>query len=366
MASQASPASYNDSMGKEIFLPRPPPSFDCDFEEGDERSSHDTDENWLPDFNDMISGNFHVMIDMTGDLDSAVCHHLHTHPRSSWGTNFGGAQDDAESSSRYQQSDLGTDPATANPTRPQSSLCGERPPWACPPPKAVNSIDLEQPEIPESSGAIQVCPAISVPSCRHSDGDGGGGSAAATAITEAIAADTEEDSSVEEQQDQEKEEQEREGTNNDGSSFPPSRQPEALIPASTVQVLESSLISQRRSPEVVQGYRTQTQAASSIMLPVREVACTDSGSCISIQDITFLRVKGQREAAYGPEYQFVAKMWLRPGAGIPSDLLHVYRRDVARQARLATLRTRKRMSEEAGVVKVKRRAAREKVKQAQV
>jgi hypothetical protein len=62
----------------------------------------------------------------------------------------------------------------------------------------------------------------------------------------------------------------------------------------------------------------------------------------------------------------MAKMWLRPGAGIPSDLLHVYRRDVARQARLATLRTRKRMSEEAGVVKVKRRAAREKVKQAQV
>jgi hypothetical protein len=155
----------------------------------------------------------------------------------------------------------------------------------------VNSIDLEQPEIPESSGAIQVCPVTSVPSRRHSDGDGSGGSVAATAITEAIAADTEEDSSVEEQQDQEKEEQEREGTNNDCSSFPPSRQPEALIPASTVPV-----------PEVVQGCRTQTQTASLIMLLAREVACTESRLCISIQDITFLRVKGQREAAYCPEY----------------------------------------------------------------
>jgi hypothetical protein len=49
----------------------------------------------------------------------------------------------------------------------------------------------------------------------------------------------------------------------------------------------------------------------------------------------------------------VAKIWLQPGVGILSDLLHVYRRDVARQARLATLRTRRRMSEEAGVVKVR-------------
>jgi hypothetical protein len=77
MASQASPAFYNDLIGKEIFLPRPPPSFDCDFE-GDQRSSHDIDENWLPDFKDMISGNFHVMINITGDLDSAVCHYLYT------------------------------------------------------------------------------------------------------------------------------------------------------------------------------------------------------------------------------------------------------------------------------------------------
>jgi hypothetical protein len=65
-------------MIKEILLRRPPPSFDRDFE-GDVRSrSHDTDEDWLPDLKDVLSGNFHVMIDMTGDSDSEVCHHLHT------------------------------------------------------------------------------------------------------------------------------------------------------------------------------------------------------------------------------------------------------------------------------------------------
>jgi hypothetical protein len=64
------------------------------------------------------------------------------------------------------------------------------------------------------------------------------------------------------------------------------------------------------------------------MLPAREVTCTES--CIGIQDITFLRVEGQREAADTPEYQFVAKMWLQPSAGIPSNLVHIYRRDVAR------------------------------------
>jgi hypothetical protein len=102
------------------------------------------------------------------------------------------------------------------------------------------------------------------------------------------------------------------------------------------------------------------------MLPVREVALMESRSCISLQDITLLRVEGQREAAGGPKYQFVTKVWLRPGLGIPADLLHVYRRDIARQARLATPKTRKRMSEEPGVVKIKPSAARKKVRQAQV
>jgi hypothetical protein len=77
MASQASPASYC-AVGREIFLPRPPPSFDRDLKEDKRRRSHDADEDWLPNLKDLISGNFHVMIDMTGELDSEVCHYLHT------------------------------------------------------------------------------------------------------------------------------------------------------------------------------------------------------------------------------------------------------------------------------------------------
>ncbi len=133
-------------------------------------------------------------------------------------------------------------------------------------------------------------------------------SAAITAIIEAVAAYTEEDGSVEEQQDQVEAEQEREGTIGDGGRFPPSRQPEAPISTSTVRILESSLVSARQSPKVVQVYHARTQTTSPIMFPAREVARTESGSCISIQDITFLRVEGQREAAGGPEYQFVTKI----------------------------------------------------------
>ena len=44
----ASLAIFDDSAGKEYFLCRPTPPFDCDFE-GDERSSNDADENWLPE-----------------------------------------------------------------------------------------------------------------------------------------------------------------------------------------------------------------------------------------------------------------------------------------------------------------------------
>jgi hypothetical protein len=78
MASQASPASSNDLIRKEVFLPRPPLPFDCD-REGDERSrNHDIDEDWLPELKDIITGNCHVMIDMTSGLDSEVCQHLHT------------------------------------------------------------------------------------------------------------------------------------------------------------------------------------------------------------------------------------------------------------------------------------------------
>jgi hypothetical protein len=138
----ASQASRNDSIGKEVFLRRPSQPFDSDFEGDVSSRSHDTDEDWLPDVKDIIRGNFYVMIDMTGDSDSEVCHHLHTTGIIT-GINFSGVQDDAKSSSRYPRSDTGTHPTIADPTRPQSSPYGKRPPWACQPPKAVDSIDSE-------------------------------------------------------------------------------------------------------------------------------------------------------------------------------------------------------------------------------
>jgi hypothetical protein len=78
MASQISPASSNDSMRKEIFLRRPPLPCDCDYEGHECSRNHDIDEDWLPEVKDILTGDFHVMIDMTSDLDSEVCHPLHT------------------------------------------------------------------------------------------------------------------------------------------------------------------------------------------------------------------------------------------------------------------------------------------------
>ena len=72
--SMASLGSYHDSEGKVSFSRRPPAPFDVNFV-GCERQSDDTNEDWLPDLKDIISGNYSVLIDLTGDLDSEVCHH---------------------------------------------------------------------------------------------------------------------------------------------------------------------------------------------------------------------------------------------------------------------------------------------------
>jgi hypothetical protein len=70
----ASLASYHDSEGK-VSLSRPPPPFDINFV-GCERKSDDTDKEWLPGVKDVIYGNYNVLIDLTGDSDSEVCHHV--------------------------------------------------------------------------------------------------------------------------------------------------------------------------------------------------------------------------------------------------------------------------------------------------
>ena len=115
-----------------------------------------------------------------------------------------------------------------------------------------------------------------------------------------VAACTEEGSSVGEQLEQENEEQEWEETNSDSGSVAPSRQPDSLIPASTIRVLEYSMISERQSPEAVRDCCPRSQSASRNMSPVGEVACTERRSCVSIQDISFLHVEGQRATPYDP------------------------------------------------------------------
>jgi hypothetical protein len=69
----ASLASYDDFEGTELFLRYPPPPFGCNSVAG-ERRSIDTDKDWLPDVQDMLSGNFNVFI---GDSDHEVGLHLH-------------------------------------------------------------------------------------------------------------------------------------------------------------------------------------------------------------------------------------------------------------------------------------------------
>jgi hypothetical protein len=78
MAFQASPASSNDSIRKEVFLRPPPLPFNYDREEDERSRNHNTDKDWIPKVKDIINDNFHVMIDITGGLDSEVRHHLHT------------------------------------------------------------------------------------------------------------------------------------------------------------------------------------------------------------------------------------------------------------------------------------------------
>ena len=73
----ASLALCNPSAAREYFLRRPPLPFDLGLV-GRERSSDDTDEDWLSEVTDIVSGNFHVMVDLTGDSDDEVCHQAAT------------------------------------------------------------------------------------------------------------------------------------------------------------------------------------------------------------------------------------------------------------------------------------------------
>ena len=71
----ASLVSYHDLEGKVSFLRRLPPPFDINFV-GCEQQSDDTDEEWLPDMENIISDNYNVLIDLTGDSESEVRRYL--------------------------------------------------------------------------------------------------------------------------------------------------------------------------------------------------------------------------------------------------------------------------------------------------
>lgn len=70
----ASLAVYDDPVVKKFFLRQRPPPFDCGLMRAECRS--DTDDDWPFDIRDIISGNFHIMVDLAGDSNNEACHHL--------------------------------------------------------------------------------------------------------------------------------------------------------------------------------------------------------------------------------------------------------------------------------------------------
>jgi len=96
--------------------------------------------------------------------------------------------------------------------------------------------------------------------------------------------------------------------------------------------------------------------------PARDFARREGGICVNVGDVTFLHVEGHRETASGPEYLLMGTMWLRADAGVPFDLLRAYGREINRGDRLATLRMRKRTSEEVDMVKAIGCSTRKKAK----
>ncbi len=71
--------------------------------------------------------------------------------------------------------------------------------------------------------------------------------------------------------------------------------------------------------------------------------------CVSLAEITFSSVKDHRESAHGTEYWVAGMVWLHPSSGVPLHLVEAYRKQMAREKRYATLRKRKRTTEEVEV-----------------
>jgi hypothetical protein len=112
---------------------------------------------------------------------------------------------------------------------------------------------------------------------------------------------------------------------NDGSDNVASTQSDATMPSSKSPLLTS----QRPSPEAVRD-RPRNDNVAQVVSPAEEVAAVDRPH-IGIEDVTFLRVEGQRETHRGPEYLFVGQTWLQPTTVPTSGLVDAFRRDASRQ-----------------------------------
>jgi len=134
------------------FLRRPPPPFDINFA-GCERQSDDTDEEWLPDVEDVIFGDYHVLIDLTGDSDS---------------------EGDTVFSARDLRSSLGATNLATPPSRLERSPLGNRPLGVNQPSQAVDCLASDKMEIPESPSTVRVSPAASVERCHSNRGSSKG------------------------------------------------------------------------------------------------------------------------------------------------------------------------------------------------
>lgn len=274
------------------------------------------------------------------------------------GTDFGDTQDDTVFSARDLRSSSGpTNLATPSSSRLEPSPFGNRPLGPNQPSQAVDSPALEEMEIPESPSTVRVSPAASV-GRHHNNSDSSEVPTATAAVTQVIPPHTE----VEDQP--EGQEQGQEEPVSSGSDLPPSRQPDTPIPSSPIPALESGTILESQRAEAVQECRPRAQIASRAVSPARDFAHPEGGTCVNVGDVTFLHVEGHRETTSGPEYLFMGKMWLGADAGVPFNLLRAYRRDITRGDRLATLRIRKRTSEEVDMVKATRCSTRKKAKRA--
>ena len=111
-------------------------------------------------------------------------------------------------------------------------------------------------------------------------------------------------------------------------------------------------------------YRLRMRDENQTVSPTEETTGSDGGTSVNINDISILRINGQRETPSGPEYRCLGEVWLRADLGVPSDLLRNYRRHVAQKDRLATLAKRKRATEEVDSVGAAGGVARKKAKQA--